>query len=252
MKNLVVTILGAGTGVPLPQRSPAGVLLQIGATPLVFDLGPGTLSRLEAAGASYRDLEYVFLTHLHPDHTLDLVMLLQALNYTPGWTREKPVHLIGCRGTRALYADLVRAYPSITPRTFEMGVREMSAERIAFAGWTIETAPTGHTGASIAYRVEAEGKIAVYTGDAKENPELVRIARHADVFVCECAFPRGYVTADHMTADAVGRVAHAAQVQRVVLNHLYPPALAVDIAAQVRAEYGGEIMIAVDGMRIQA
>ena len=71
-----LTILGSGTGVPLPQRSPAGVLVQIGATPLLFDLGPGTIPRLNAVGVSYRDLEHVFLTHLHPDHTLDLVMLL--------------------------------------------------------------------------------------------------------------------------------------------------------------------------------
>jgi ribonuclease BN (tRNA processing enzyme) len=50
-----------------------------------------------------------------------------------------------------------------------------------------------------------------------------------------------------MTADAVGCVARAAKVKCVILNHLYPPALGVDIAAQVRAEYAGEIVVAVDG-----
>lgn len=245
-----LTILGAGTGVPMPQRSPAGVLIQIGATPLLFDLGPGTIPRLDAAGVSYRDLEYVFLTHLHPDHTLDLVMLLQALNYTPGFTRERPLHLLGCPGTQSLYKDLLHAYSSIKPRSFELDIREVSAARLAFDAWTIETAPSGHTETSIAYRIEAEGKAIVYTGDAKENSALVQIACDADAFVCECAFPRGYLTADHMTADAVGRVARAAKVKRVILNHLYPPAFQVDIAAQVRAEYKGEIIIAVDGTRV--
>ncbi|MBM3128568.1 MAG: ribonuclease Z [Chloroflexi bacterium] len=245
------TILGAGTGVPMPQRSPAGVLVQIGATPLLFDLGPGTIPRLDAAGVSYRDLEFVFLTHLHPDHTLDLVMLLQALNYTPSFTRERPLRLFGCVGTRALYDDLLRAYPSVAPRGFELTIRELSAERIAFDAWTIETAPSAHTATSIAYRIEAEDKALVYTGDAKENPALIEIARDADAFVCECAFPRGYATRDHMTADAVGRVARAARVKRVILNHLYPPALEVDVVAQVRAEYAGEIIVAEDGTRIQ-
>ena len=202
-----LTILGAGTGVPLPQRSPAGVLVQIDATPLLFDLGPGTIPRLNAATVSYRDLEYTFLTHLHPDHTLDLVMLLQALNWTPGFTRERPLHLIGCPGTQALYDGLLRVYPSVTPRSFELDIREISAGRIAFDAWTIETAPSGHTATSIAYRVEADGKTIVYTGDAKENPALAQIARGADAFVCEGAFPRGYPTDDHMTADAVERVA---------------------------------------------
>ncbi len=246
-----LTILGAGTGVPLPQRSPAGVLVQIGATPLLFDLGPGTIPRLDAAGVSYRDLEYVFLTHLHPDHTLDLVMLLQALHYTPGFTRERALHLFGCPGTQALYEGLLRVYPSLAPRAFELTIRELGAERLAFSAWTIETAPSGHTATSLAYRIEAEGKVLVYTGDATENPALIEIAREADAFVCECAFPRGYATDDHMTADAVGRVARAAKVKRVVLNHLYPPALEVDVVAQVRAEYAGEIIIAEDGTRVQ-
>jgi ribonuclease BN (tRNA processing enzyme) len=245
-----LTILGAGTGVPLPHRSPAGVLVQIGATSLLFDLGPGTLPRLDAAGVSYRDLEYVFLTHLHPDHTLDLVMLLQALNWTPGFTRERPLHLMGCPGTQSLYEGLLRVYPSVAPRSFELTIGEVSAARITFDAWTIETAPSGHTATSVAYRIEAEGKAIVYTGDAKENPALVQIARDADAFVCECAFPRGYPTDDHMTADAVGCVARAAKVKRVILNHLYPPALGADIAAQVRAEYAGEIVVAVDGTRL--
>jgi ribonuclease BN (tRNA processing enzyme) len=245
------TILGAGTGVPMPRRSPAGVLVQIGATPLLFDLGPGTIPRLDAAGVSYRDLEYVFLTHLHPDHTLDLVMLLQALNYTPGFTRERPLHLLGCPGTQSLYDNLLRVYPSIAPRDFAVTLREIGTERIAFDAWTVETAPSGHTATSLAYRIEAEGKALVYTGDAKENRALIDIARDADALICECAFPRGYPTNDHMTADAVGRVARAARVKRVILNHLYPPALDVNIVAQVRAEYAGEIIVAEDGTRVK-
>jgi len=52
-----------------------------------------------------------------------------------------------------------------------------------------------------------------------------------------------------MTADAVGRIACTAKVKHVVLTHLYPPTLAMDIATQVRTEYVGEISIAIDGLR---
>jgi ribonuclease BN (tRNA processing enzyme) len=245
-----LTILGAGTAVPMPQRSPAGVLVRVGETPLLFDMGPGTLARLAAAGISYRDLEYVFLTHLHSDHTLDLVTFLQVNESTPGWTRTNPVHLTGCRGTQKLYEQLMSAYPGFAPKSYALEIRELGAERVDFGAWTIEAAPTRHTGSSIGYRVEAEGKAVVYTGDAVECDDLKHLARGADVFVCECAFPRGWTTLDHMTSDTVGRVAHAANVKRVVLNHLYPPAQAVDIAAQVRQEYAGEIIVAVDGTKV--
>lgn len=245
-----LTILGAGTAIPTPQRSPAGVLVRIGTTPLLFDIGPGTMARLGLAGVSCRDLEYVFLTHLHSDHTLDLATFLQINDSTPGWTRTRPIHLMGCRGTQRFYDQLMQVYPEISPQSYTIDICEVATERIAFDGWAIETAKTQHTGSSIAYRIEAEGHVIVYTGDATENLELVRIAQDADVFVCECAFPSGYPTDDHMTADAVGRVAQMAQVKQVVLNHLYPPALEVDIVAQVRAIFDREIVVAIDGMRI--
>lgn len=246
-----LTILGAGTAIPAPQRSPAGVLVRVGATPLLFDMGPGTMARLALAGVSYRDLEYVFLTHLHSDHTLDLATFLQANDSTPGWVRTRPVHLIGCRGTRQFYEQLMQVYPGIAPQSYSINIREVGTERIVFDDWTIETALTGHTSVSVAYRIEAKGKVIVYPGDAKENPELVWIARNADVLVCECAFPCGYATEDHMTADAVGRVARAAHVKQVVLNHLYPPAFDVDLVAQVREIYDGKIVVAMDGMQIE-
>ena len=246
-----VIILGAGTAIPTPRRSPAGVLVRVGAMPLLFDLGPGTIARLAAVGVSYRDLEYVFLTHLHSDHTLDLVTFLQANDSTPGWTRTRPVHVIGSHGTQKFYEQLVQTYPGIAPQSYALDFRELGAERVSFDAWTIETARTGHTGPSIGYRIEAEGKAIVYTGDAKDSPELAHLARAADLFVCECAFPTGYLTTDHMTAEAVGRIARAANAKRVVLNHLYPPALEVAIAAQVRAAFSGEIIVAVDGMQIE-
>jgi ribonuclease Z len=245
-----LTILGAGTAVPMTGRSPAGVLVRVGEARLLFDMGPGTLARLAQAGVSYRDLEYVFLTHLHSDHTLDLVTFLQVNESTPGWTRTRPLHLTGCRGTQRLYDQLMSAYAGCAPRSYPLDLRELVAERVEFPAWSIETALTRHTGSSLAYRIEADGKAIVYTGDTVESDELKHLARAADVLVCECAFPRGWSTPDHMTADAVGRVAGAANARRVVLTHLYPPAQAVDIAAQVRREYAGEIIVAEDGTRI--
>ncbi len=244
-----VIVLGAGTAVPSPGRSAAGVLVRIGEGPLVFDLGPGTLARMAEAGTSYRDLEYVFLTHLHSDHTLDLVTLLQANNATPGWTRAKPLCLTGCRGTRRLYNNLLAAYPDVAPKSYALEIRECDAERIQADGWTIETALTGHTGNSLAYRVEAGGAVVVYTGDCVESDDLKGLAREADLLICECAFPRGWATVDHMTADAVGRVAQTAQVKQVILTHLYPPAQSVDLAAQVQETYKGQVIVAVDGTR---
>jgi ribonuclease BN (tRNA processing enzyme) len=242
-----LTILGAGTAVPSPGRSPAGYLLRVGGVPLLFDLGPGTLGRLAAAGVSHRELRRVFISHLHSDHVLDLVTLLQASNATPGWRREDPLELYGCRGLATLVGQVTAAFDGTTPEGFPLRVIELGAERRDLGGFTLETALTAHTETSLAFRVEAHGQTVVYSGDAIETPALAQLARSADAFVCECSFPRGWRTADHVTADGAGRLARAAGARRLVLSHLYPPAQEADVAGQARAEYGGDVLLAVDG-----
>ena len=245
-----LTVLGAGTAVPSPGRSPAGYLVRVDGSPLLFDLGPGTLGRLAAAGVSHRELRRVFISHLHSDHVLDLVTLLQASNATPGWSREEPLELYGCRGLSRLVGQMMAAFDGMTPKGFPLRVVELGPERRDFGGFTLETALTAHTETSLAFRVEANGQALVYSGDAIETPELSHLARAADVFVCECSFPRGWRTSDHVTADGAGRLARAAGARTLLLSHLYPPAQEADVAAEARAEYGGQVLVAVDGTRV--
>jgi len=245
-----LTVLGAGTAVPSPGRSPAGYLIRAGASPLLFDLGPGTLARLAMAGVSHRELGRVFISHLHSDHVLDLVTLLQASNATPGWKREAPLELYGCHGLARLVSQVIAAFDGTTPEGFPLRVVELGAERRDLGGFELETTLTAHTETSLAFRIEADGQAIVYSGDAIETPGLVQLARGADAFVCECSFPRGWRTPDHVTADGAGRMAQAAGARRLVLSHLYPPAQEVDVASQARTEYRGDVIVAVDGTRV--
>ena len=75
----------------------------------LFDLGPGTLVAAGGSGRRLSELKRVFVSHLHSDHVLDLITLLQASNATPGWTREQPLELFGCHGTRRLRRPHLRS-----------------------------------------------------------------------------------------------------------------------------------------------
>lgn len=248
--GMQLTILGAGTAVPAPRRSPAGYLLRFHGRNLVFDMGAGTLARLAAAGLSYRDLDRIFISHLHPDHVLDLVGLMQANNATPGWTRTAPLEIAGCRGLGRFIDALTGLFDGIAPEHYTLNVAELDVGHHQFDDWTLEVALTGHTTNSLAFRVEAAGRIVVYSGDATEVPELTALARDADLFVCECAFRQGYETDDHMTADAAGRVAREAGVKRLALTHIYPTTDDAAIVRQAGAFYDGPIDAAVDSMVI--
>ena len=74
-----LTVLGSGTAVPVPDRFPAGYLVERGASKVLVDCGPGSLRRLAQAGVSPAELDAVLLTHYHTDHCADLAALLFAL-----------------------------------------------------------------------------------------------------------------------------------------------------------------------------
>lgn len=238
-----LTVLGSGTAFPVVNRSPAGYFLQMGDEKLVLDMGPGTLWRLLAIGINHLDIEKVLISHLHSDHVLDLITLLQASSPE----RKKPLELIGCVGLEDFLAKQISIF-DVAPEDFVVNITEVGVKRSVYSFGVLETELTGHTPNSLAFRIESGGKAFVYSGDAIETSQLSRLAREADVFVCECSYPRGWETRVHVTADGAGRMAAAANVRHLVLTHLYPPALAADIRQQAGEIFAGDITVAKDGM----
>jgi Metal-dependent hydrolases of the beta-lactamase superfamily III len=244
-----VIVLGSGTAVPSPGRSASGLLIRSGGDDLLLDLGPGVLARAGTFGVDPATLTLVLVSHLHSDHVLDLVTLIQAIDCLPE-PRTMPMTIIGCRGTAALIADLLRVFPGIGPTGYRLDVREVRDDRFDLGPWSIRTTPTGHTPDSIAFRIDRAGHSVVYTGDAVAIDPLVALAHGADVLVSEASHPTGGPATDHLTPELAGRIARRAGVARLVLTHLYPATLKGDPRAEAAREYSGPIDLATDGLRV--
>ncbi|MCX6814011.1 MAG: ribonuclease Z, partial [Candidatus Azambacteria bacterium] len=106
-----LTILGSGTCVPSTERGSPANFLKIRESNILVDCGPGTLRQMEGAGLDYKNLDYVFITHFHSDHIADLVPLLQALNWTPGFDRKEKLTLVGPVGFSKFYNSLLQLFP---------------------------------------------------------------------------------------------------------------------------------------------
>jgi ribonuclease Z len=101
------------------------------------------------------------------------------------------------------------------------------------------------------------GRRVVVTGDTRPCPGTVAAARGADVLVHDSTFgdaeqARALETY-HSTAREAGQMAREAGVGRLVLTHLstrYDRDFA-PLAEQARAEYGGPVDVAADGMDLE-
>ena len=253
--DITVTVLGSGTCVPSLERSSCSVLVETGGRKWLIDSGAGTLRRMLEAGTTIFELSHLLYSHLHPDHTADLVPLLFATKYPDGISRTEPLTIVAGRGFADFFGRLKHVYGSWIDigdsllRIVEMEVR--GRDQVRLAGVTIDTAPMDHSPQSVAFRLTGPGgRSLVYSGDTDYSEQLVDLAQQADLLICESAFPEGLKVRGHLTPALAGEIAARAGVHRLMLTHFYPVCDQTDIEAECRRTYNGPLILARDLMRI--
>jgi ribonuclease BN (tRNA processing enzyme) len=251
-----VMIIGSGTAIPRSDRGSPAIAVVIKERLILFDIGPGTLRQLTRAGINYEQIEYVFLTHFHPDHTADLIHFIFASRNPTVLKRRRPFKVVGPPGTGPLIEALQAAYPGwLTLPPEMMEIQELGLEKSLqsdFGDFSLVTTPTDHTPHSLAYRVkDCEGKTLVYAGDTGYCQDVVDLAKGVDLLILESSFPDGKGCEGHLTPSLAGEMAARAGVRRLVLIHFYPECLATDVAAQCRRTYGGELILGEDLLRLR-
>jgi ribonuclease Z len=176
----------------------------------VFDFGSGVSSKYVAMGIPYSRQTRVFLTHLHGDHTSDLVTLYC---FGPAQDRKTPLHVYGpsgrnsAEGTKAFCRDLYKmtrwhreAFSFLSTGLvngedgYQLVAHELPYMKTGVAyranGVTIRHFPAVHDrDGSISYRLDWNGLSMVFSGDTKPNEYILDNARGVDVLIHEMVVP---------------------------------------------------------------
>ncbi len=249
-----ITILGSGTCVPSPDRHACSALIRAGNTTIMLDIGPGIMGQLVKKGVHITDIDYILLSHFHVDHCADLAPFIFATKYA-GFSREKPLTLMGGTGIRTLYAKLDDAYGgNLEMPEGMLNIIELDRQGCMAVGTEdiqLSWATAHHKPESRAYRfADLTGFSCVYSGDTDYCPALIDLAKEADILICESAMPDELKVPGHCTPSLAGEMATRAGVEKLVLTHLYPECDNVDIVTQCRSVFDGEIIIAQDLMTL--
>jgi ribonuclease BN (tRNA processing enzyme) len=248
-----ITVVGSGTVVPRLERRQSCVVVEAGGEALVFDLGSGAFRGMLRADLDPFALDRVFFTHFHPDHTVDVVPLLFSIKYGAPEERNRPLHLTGPEPFERFWSSVNEVWGEWMVGEYPMEVTELPhvcPSPLQLAGGRLSWAPAEHRPESIAYRLDSEDGSFVYTGDTEYSESVVELARGAHTMLIECSFPDESPVPGHLTPGGVARMASEAGVGRVVLTHLYPAVEALDLPAEVGRGYGGEVIVARDGLKL--
>ncbi len=253
-QQIDITVLGSGTCVPSLRRSSCAVLMKTGGANLLFDCGAGTMRRLLAAGIHVHEIDFVFLSHFHPDHSGELVSFLFSSKYPDVSARKRPLTLVGGTGFRMFFAGLEKVYGRWIDLEDRLKIEEMDSsgpDERRFNGFRVTTRPVVHNEESIACRVSAiGGPSVVYSGDTDFSEDLIQLARETDLLICESALPDEMNVDGHLTPSGAGEIAARAKARRLMLTHFYPECDSADIVAECRKTYDGPLFLAEDLMRL--
>jgi ribonuclease Z len=216
---VVVHVLGSGAAYSDGARTTTMLALEGPSGVVVVDCGADVVQRLLVHDLDPLRVTALIVTHEHADHVGGLPLMVERL-WVAGRRAALPV--IGIAPAIAVAERLHDAfdthdwpgYPGIDARTI---AHEEGALVLEDPDWRITSAPGSHSVPVIGLRMEAtRGAVVAYSCDTTYDPRIVALARGADLLLHEAA-GEGPM---HTTPSQAARVAHEANVDRLVLVHL--------------------------------
>jgi ribonuclease Z len=229
---------------------------------VLLDTGMNPAYGLTKAGRRLVDVKHVFLSHCHADHLSGFVSFVfsrQVQERTAG--RASQLIVLGSEMTIAAGQSLLKAmYPD---RSFDIKWEVVSpSESIMINHYRAEFIFTMHTVPGLALRLIAgdQTKFA-YTSDTASSDALVTFCRGAEMLLGECFgtekdFGPVVKAQKHLSADAIGELAHKSEVKQLVLFHMHQPyrnpEKREELLAEVSKSFKGKVVFPIEGQAIES
>lgn len=247
---------------------------------MVIDTGFGVTFKLLESGVRLTSLRYIFITHHHSDHNLELGPLLYN-----AWLAglAEPIHVYAPMGLKALltaywesnrYDMETRIKDEGRPDIRSLVISHEYAEGtlLSTSDFEVKALKTIHPPVeeSYAFRFKLGERIIVFSGDTAYHPPLATFASGADYLIHEVMYGpaveemvkrrpnatrlKASILSHHTLAEDVGKIAQAAKAKTLILTHFVPPddqSLTDDVWTKaVGASYSGKIIVGKDLLEV--
>ncbi len=258
-----ITVLGKSPAWQDAGGACSGYLIEEGDACVLLDCGSGVFSKLRL----YRDytrVDAVLLSHMHPDHFLDVVPFAFALLYAP---RQQPVAVDRWRGTDSPARPTIFA-PAGASETLGQIAAACGLHDLITRAFEVHEYDPGETLAVGPLRVRFHGvphylptcavEIApaagggriTYGADHAPCETLAEFAAGTDLLMLEATLARreDHVYRGHLTPSEAGEHARAAGARRLVLTHISDELDALWARAEAARAYDGPVEVAREGV----
>lgn len=265
--SVTLQVLGSGGPNDISGRASSGYLVWVDEkSKIMIDAGSGTALRFGEAGASMSDLDFIGISHLHTDHSIDLFSLIKRGYFSE---RDKPLLIAGPSGNKnyiafsAFVENFLKSYDYLNHYNIEIETIDASLPGKALPVWSdvqigVYSFAVEHADApTLAYRVVTPKGDIVFTSDNNATAAgLDEFIKDANILVMH--FPINEQSEEsgqlfwHANPSKIGQVALKAQPKLLVLSHFMDLSLndKSESLNKVQASYKGPIIFANDLMKI--
>jgi len=244
INKIKVRLLGSGTILTGGGQACSSTLIETSREKILVDCGPGSLLQLKKSGIQPEQIDFVFLTHFHPDHVADLIPFIFFLANSR--IQEKgSVQIWGPAGLKSLMDGFRQIYGNWLDSP-QVAINELSESVLQFPAFSVKWLKVLHNAESVGYRFNLKQKIISFSGDSGYCPELIDLCRQADLAVLECSYPDEKETPGHLTPGKVGQIGLQAEIKHLIITHLYPEVQQLDPEVLIKKVYQGIVEVGMD------
>jgi ribonuclease BN (tRNA processing enzyme) len=250
---VLLTVLGCSGSIPGPGAAASGYLLEAGGFTLALEFGNGVLSRFQEERPLF-SMDALVLSHLHPDHCIDVSSLYVARKYHP----SPPAAALPVYAPAEAPSRFVAAY---APNEAERSSLDFS-DVFAFHGlgstvrigpFTVDSEVVAHPCEAYGFRISCDGVSLAYTGDSGPCDALDSLASGVDVLLSEASWTHApnRQTGLHMSGLEAGELAARAGAGRLLITHVPPWTSREDVLTEARSAFDGPCELVVQGGRYE-
>jgi ribonuclease BN (tRNA processing enzyme) len=255
-----LTVLGGAGACPNPGQGSSSYIVQHQDSTLLVDCGPNTILELRKH-VHLGEITAVVLSHVHSDHTLDLVPLRYGLKYAPQMPKQQLPLWVPPQGQEFL-DGVARAF-AVGDESVDTFFNDVFNVEEYDPDDSLEVGPfrltfhdTRHFIPCWAMRIEAGGKSIAYLADTGPYPQLSNFARDADLVICEASMGPEKVngpesTEGHLNARQAGELAAMSGAKQMLLTHLWVEFGIIASAQEAAEAFGQDVIIANPGTIIE-
>lgn len=232
-------------------RATGGFIIRSKAN-IYVDPGPGALIRSIELKQNLQNLDAIFISHAHIDHSNDSNLIVEAM--TDGGKKKKGI-LIGSSSALEGNDRFDRVVSAYHQNMVEKKFIARAGDRFSVKGVGIEATPTKHEDTSaVGFKLSDGGRTIGYTSDTEYVPELGRVFSGCDLLILNNLRPAGSPYPGHLDSGMSIRVLKEAKPKKAIIQHFGMGMLRAGPEAEakfIEKESGVETTAAKDGMIVR-